>query len=232
MMEEGSIIQMRGLIKTPSNIQISAPSLTGKTHFVIKMIEDENYIFDQHIEHIFFCYNLDQEMYEPLKSNPKVTLFKGLPQEKQLSEWADKHKGIKICIFDDLGIQLQRSENLELAYNCVSVLSHHLQYTFIFILQNLFSKPLRHLSVNTHYFVLLPYVRDQNQIKILSRQLYAEKSNTFMKIYHDALSTSAIGDFQRGYLLVDAHPDNSTNKFRLYTNIFRSQYPIVAYMMT
>ena len=120
-------------------------------------------------------------------------------------------------MIDDLIHEVVHNKNMELLFTqgC-----HHRCVSVILITQNLFQqgKHARTIALNTWYMVLMQNVRDVSQVGILGRQLYPGKVKGFMKAYEDAL--------KQGYLLIDMSP-RGDNRYRLRTNIFPGQLPIV-----
>ena len=123
----------------------------------------------------------------------------------------------KLIIIDDLMHEVTRNKNMELLFTqgC-----HHRKISVIFITQNLYpgGKHARTIALNTSYMVLMKNLRDISQVGILSRQLYPGRSKGFVKAYEDALT--------HGYLLVDMSP-HVEDKYRLRTDIFPGEYPII-----
>ena len=229
-MNEGDFFKSRGLIKTPSNNLIAAASSGGKTSLLIKMLLHSKDVFDQEIEHIFFCYKVFQNQYEVLKNKGNITFLQRLPNVGDLENWNAKYKGQKICVLDDLSQEFLSKENLDFAEGCYSVYGHHFNITFFLLTQNLFTKNMRHLSLNSHYIFTTKYNRDMNQILTLARQIFPTKSHIFLKVYEDAIKSSEAVD-HRGYVMIDCHPATKSTDMRVYTNIIPTQYPIIGYVL-
>ena len=229
-MNEGDLWKSRGIIRMPSNTLIAAASNGGKTTLLIRLLLNAKHIFDHHVEHIFFCYKVDQKQYEPLKDKKNVTFIQGIPTESDLENWHRKYSGQKICILDDLSHEMLAKENLDFAERCFSVYGHHFQISWFWISQNLFTKNMRHISLNSHFIIVLKYNRDMNQIITLARQIFPTKINSFLKAYEDAIKSSEVVN-QRGYVIIDCHAATKTSDMRMYTNVTPQEYPMIGYVI-
>ena len=225
---EGSIWQTRGLYRTPGNALISGSTGTGKTVLLAKIISNMHQIFDTEIDHVLFCYKMKQPQYEPILNNPKITFFNGLPTEKTLRDMNQTHPGQKLCIFDDLTIELLPKDNIDFVEQLFTVFTHHLKFSVIMLVQIFFTKHLRHISLNVHYIILTKCARDSSQILTLARQVFPGKTKAFLEVYDDAMKSSSILG-NRPYIVIDCHPE-STN-MRIFTNIFKQEYPMIGYVI-
>ena len=82
--------------------------------------------------------------------------------------------------------------------------SHHRNLSVIYILQNLFGKGNRSISLNGHYLVL-----SKNP---LAKQMYPKQTDWFLKQYEEAVPRPF------GYLFVDLKP-STEDSCRLRTNV-------------
>ena len=225
---DGAIWQSRGIYRNPGNALISGSTGCGKTSLLIKMLLNMDDVFDSRIDHILFCYKIKQEQYEPIQNNPKITFYNGLPTEKMLRELHQMYPGQKLCIFDDLTIELLAKENISFTEQMFTVFAHHLKFSLIMLVQNFFTKHLRHISLNVHYIILTKCARDGSQILTLAKQIFPGKTKAFLEVYDDAMKSSSILG-NRPYIVIDCHPE-STN-MRVFTNIFKSEYPMIGYVI-
>ena len=224
---DGEVIRLRGLIKTPANILVAAPSQSGKSSLVKEIILNRDELFDCKTMHILYCYKIDQELYSPLKNQTDISFHEGVPTREMLEKISNKKEHV-IVVFDDLAHDLLSKENISFTETCFTVLGHHLNISYIMIAQNLFQKNLRHISINVHIFFVCNYIRDINQVFVLARQCFAHKASVFMDIYNDALKSSK-NDTLPSYIMLSCHPHSGP--IRLFTNILPFQRPIIAYVI-
>ena len=184
-------------------------------------------LFKEKPEHILYCYQEPQILFEELESQvSNISFKKGVPTETDLQELTSS-RNHTILILDDLMSQSHSSSFIE---HIFCVLSHRLRITVILLNQNTFyqGKNSRTISLQVHYFVLFPNNRDKTQIKTLARQISPGEVNAFMEIYNDAVSKPY------SYLIVDTAP-NSDQKHKFRTNIIpgksspasSSLYPVI-----
>jgi len=88
---------------------------------------------------------------------------------------------------------------------------HHRRLCIVLIVQNLFEKYLRTLSLNAQYLVIYKSVRGQQQVQYLGKQLGC--TQFLSEIYRDA----TVNPYS--YLLVDLHP-LTPDALRFRTNLF------------
>ena len=112
--------------------------------------------------------------------------------------------------------------NSEMAQKLFVQWCHHKGLSVIYITQNLYQKSMisRTIGLNCTYLCLFHNVRDQLRVTCLGKQMYPGKSRVFIEAYQD----STIKKF--GYLFIDLSPQ-SEHKFRLRTNIFSDEDPIL-----
>lgn len=227
---EGDHIEMGGFLKVPSNTIIAAPTGSGKTSLCIELIRHRNYIFESKFEKIILCYSIMQDSYKMLQGE-NVEFFQGVPDVGNLEEWSLKDGGKHVlCIFDDLANVMLTKSNIAFTEALFEKYGHHFLISNLFITQNIFNKSMRHISLNSHYFIILKYVRDLNQVNYLARQIFPDQSKSFMNAYNDAIQSSSNYDVIPPYVLVKCHPFDST--YQIFTNILPFQNPPILYILT
>ena len=83
----------------------------------------------------------------------QIVFYEGLPERENVHEWHGLYPQNKVIALDDL---LQRASASNDIVDLFCVLSSHMSYTVLFLVQNLFgdSKRLRTISLNAHYFII------------------------------------------------------------------------------
>ena len=175
----------------PFTCIVAGMTSSGKTVFVRRLLNNwKNVIsIDKKELKPLWCYGQMQNVYNEKLDNVVLNHFKGIPEMSDL-------KNIKpdILIIDDLMDEIG-SEVKDL----FTKISHHLNISVIFIVQNLFNqnKQMRTISLNSHYIIIMKGIRTSQQVEILGRQLYPGKSKKILEIFKLATSKPF------GYLLFD-----------------------------
>ena len=121
-------------------------------------------------------------------SRPPYTL----PDREKLHEWNKLCPKAKVIVLD---ILLQKASASNDIVDLFCVLSSHMYYTVLFLVQNLFgdSKRLRTISLNSHYFIIFKNPRHQQQVQILGSQIVPKQTDFFMSSYMKAVSSRSYG---------------------------------------
>ena len=137
---------------TPTSILLAGPTMSGKTTFVKKLLENANEMFTEPPSKIMFCFLAWQPALEKIKHMANVTLHEGLPDRSQITEFG-LEEGHKVIVFDDMMKYIVNDVNIQ---DYVTVASHHNNMTIILMSQNIFAqgKTARTISLNCHYIVL------------------------------------------------------------------------------
>jgi len=193
--------------KHPSTFLISGSTQSGKTRFVLRMLNAVRHdaFFEKPIRRILYCYGEYQPVFERYRSF--VNFHKGLPTNR--NKIFDGRRP-SLLIIDDL----MESIN-EFVANIFTKISHHRNLSVVYVCQNLFDKSKYHrtISLNSHYIVLLRNPRDMQPVAVLARQIFASDWRVATEAYREATRE------QYRYLLFDLHP-STEDRMRLRTNIF------------
>jgi hypothetical protein len=206
---------------TPTSILLAGPTMSGKTSFVIKLLENASLMFKEPPSQILFCYMAYQPSFEKLKTLSNLTLHEGLPEKTHITEFG-LEKGHKVVIFDDMMKYIVNDVNIQ---DYVTVSSHHNNMTIMLLSQNIFAQgqTARTISLNCHYIVLFNNKRDASQVRRLGSQIMPGKVPYFMDSFDKATSR------KYGYLLIDFSPQTD-KKYQLRTKIFPNEAPTVIYV--
>ena len=189
--------------KHPSTFLISGATQSGKTRFILRMLDSvrDGLFFDSSIARVWYCYGEYQPIFEKYKSF--VHFHKGLP-------------GPSASIFDGKRPSLLILDDLNaFVANIFTKISHHRDLSVVYVCQNLFDKSKYHrtISLNSHYIVLLRNPRDTQPVANLARQVFATDWHVAIEAYREATKEAY------NYLLFDLHP-STEDRLRLRTNIF------------
>lgn len=206
---------------TPSNIIVAARTGGGKTQLVYEILKKASVMFETAPQLIIYCFNVYQKpLFDQMKNEiGNIEFFEGLPARENLYEWNKTNNHHKIIVLDDL---LQKASTSNDIVDLFCVLSSHMNYTVLFLVQNVFgdSKKLRTISLNAHYFLIFKNQRHQAQVRILLSQILPGETTFFMDAYKKAVSRPY------GYLLIDIHPRGNPS-YVLRTNILAHECMIV-----
>jgi hypothetical protein len=203
----------------PTTVAIFGPTMSGKTHFVMKLIKNSKIMFVEPPEKIMYCYSAWQDNFEKLETDG-VEFHQGLPSLSTIEEWSGKKH--TLLILDDLAQALVDSKDVQ---HFVTVSCHHKKISVIWLMQNIYQqgKCARTISLNCQYIVLMNNKRDLNQINTLGRQIFPGKPNHLVDSYKKAMALKPYN-----HLLIDLDP-RSDVRFQLRTRIFPDQTPTIVY---
>ena len=201
----------------------SGATQSGKTTFVMKLLENASVMFQIPPTKIIYCYTEFQPVFDKaVRSIPNFILHEGLPERSDILEWShpDTHT---VMVLDDMMRRISKSED---ALHLITVTSHHRNCSVIYITQNLFEKGthFRSISLNIHVFVLMTNNRDKRQVATFGSQVYPGQIKFFMEAYEKAVGRLPAG----GYLVCDLSPF-TPKKYRLRTAIFPSDDVTIVY---
>jgi hypothetical protein len=205
----------------PSNICLYGATQSGKTSFVLRLIEHSDVMFTLVPQRILYCYGAWQSTYDKLTKSPNITMHEGVPSRGTIEEFSFDKKPT-ILIMDDLLADIVNNSEV---HHYVTVMSHHSNMTIIMLMQSIFPKGTyaRTISLNCHYMILFSNKRDRNQVKVLGSQLMPGRSPYFTDSYKKATSNAW------GYLVIDIHP-HSDSMFELRTWIFPDDQPLIVFV--
>ena len=129
--------------KTPFTCLVSGPSGSGKTQLVKRIIDNKASLINEDISKICWFFSEWQTIFDSL---PNVQFIHGPPSyDILINEKPD------LIIIDDLMNEIGR-----FIMDVFTKLSHHLNFSVILIVQNLFfnSPMMRTISLNSHYILL------------------------------------------------------------------------------
>lgn len=195
---------------------LSGPSMSGKTTFILKLLQHKHLIFDVPPKKVYWYYGVYQpKLHERLREG-NVILKEGLPTS------FDKIEPNSIIILDDLMNEISSSG--QSVTNLFTRVAHHKNCFVILVTQNLFQKgsDSRTQQLNAQYLVAFKNPRDSLQIRVLGSQMYPGKKHYLTSVFEDATSQP------HGYLLIDSHQETK-EEIRLRTKIFQDEAPMYAY---
>ena len=194
---------------------VSGPANGGKTSFVIRFIENAQYMFDTIPSRVYWFYGHEtaQQGYLTKKN---FVLYHGLPVNFDFCE------PNSIVVLDDL---MDRAGNHEGVTDLFTKAAHHKNLFVIFILQNLLPRDrnARTRALNSQYMVLFKTPRDGFQIDVLGRQIYPSKKHYLLDIYKEATEEP------HSYLFIDLY-QRTPELIRFRAKILPDEQPMYTYV--
>ena len=196
---------------TPLNVLLAGPSKSGKTLYVSKLIKHFSWLLDRPVKKIVFCYSLWQPAYDEMKRQHKnMEFYEGVPNSPfELFPLNDRPGFI---FFDDLMGELTDKENKKKMEHWFSRGSHHHDVSLCALIQNLFPKDMRTVSLNAHIIIYFPNPRDQLQLSTLARQAFPNHGDRIKRAY------MAIKDTPYHPLILDFQ-QKTPDEFRVRTGL-------------
>ena len=199
-------------LKSPFTAIIAGPTGSGKTRLLTSLISKASSVCYPPPQEIIYCYGVWQKAFDFVEG---VTFHEGMINIK---ETIPKDGVNRWVIVDDLMDEINgQTDDLYTKY------SHHLNISVFFVVQNLFRKQQRTMSLNTHYLFLFKNPRDSSFISHLARQIYPAKSKFLVESYQDATKRSY------SFLVIDLKQDTD-EKLRLIGDFDSADGIKVAYV--
>ena len=193
---------------------VVGPSHSGKTTFVLNLLEHRGVIFDCRPNRVIWCYGIYQH-----DLNTKLQQ-KGYHLSPNIINVSDIQP-FDIIVLDDL---LNESKNSQDVSAMFTKAAHHKPCFIIFIMQNLFpsGKESRTRSLNTHYYTIFKNPRDKSQVDFLARQILPRNPKALIEIFEAATERA------HSYLFLDLTQE-CPDEFRFRSNIFEK--PMIIYKL-
>ena len=198
-------------LKSPFTAIVSGPTGAGKSKMLQRLIAHASELSVPPPEEIHYCYGvwqpLFEEMHEVIFHEGFIDVMETIPRDGK-NRW---------MIIDDI-----MDENNGDTDSLYTKYSHHLNISVFFVVQNLFKKQLRTMSLNTHYLFLFKNPRDSAFISHLAQQVYPMQSKFLIESYQDATKKPY------SYLLLDLK-QNTDERVRVIGNFFSETETMTCY---
>ena len=207
-------------LSTPISCLVAGPTMSGKSRFIYKLLQNQAHIFDKQFVKIYYCYAIDQPLFMDMKKNmPKIVFYQGIPDMTLITSWSKE--GSVMLVFDDFQEQISNSKE---ASDLLLAGTHHLGVSSIIVYQNLYpkNKYARNIALNTQVYLMLKNRRNMDQLSTFGRQILPGKCPAFNAICVDAFD-------KYGYLMVVTDPRLQHTDLMLRTNIFPEDGPTIVY---
>lgn len=201
----------------PTTISVTGPSQAGKSQYVIKILQNLNFLMTSCPSQIIWAYGVknQKQIDQILEINPDVEFVEGVPDKNMFCD----HDTDSLVILDDLMDEIGKNSGISKLF---TMDSHHCNTSVISILHNLFNqeKFSRTMSLNTHYSILFPNKRDKSQFTRLNAQIFP----THPRFLQSALALASQEPFNP--VILDMHPE-TPESLSLISGILPDQIPTV-----
>ena len=111
------------------NALIVAPTKSGKTTFVYKVLLNLEGMFQEPPKKIYYCYGVYQDLFDEMKNQlgEKIEFVNHCPDKNTLEKWHNEEPEAKFLIFDDM---LQTLSQDPLVSEIFCKYSHHKNLIF------------------------------------------------------------------------------------------------------
>jgi len=194
---------------------VCGPHTSGKTVFILQLIDAAREVFDIPPTKVFWCYGQRTALHEQLKSR-NFNMIQGIPPN------FDFVTPNSLVMLDDLMVEGGNNANVT---NLFIKGAHHVPCFVICTSQNIFAKGAenRNRQLNTQYLVLFKNTRDVRQIQYLENQMYPHSKHFLVKAYQDATAKPYT------YLFLDSHQITPATA-RVRARILPSQRPMTVFV--
>jgi len=165
-------------LKSPSTVMVSGPTGSGKTVLLSRLIRMSQEVSDPPPKEIIYCYGVWQKKFEELEG--MVRFHEGMINVQADIPSDGEHRWL---IIDDLMDEVGGKDTTNALF---TKFSHHMNITVFFVVQNLFMKANRTVSVNSHYFFLFKNPRDATTVGNLAKQAFPGKVAAVQEVFADA----------------------------------------------
>ncbi len=206
--QELNVSENFGKIACPSRLVIAGPTMSGKSTFALKLIENRSHVYTHNFSRILYALpegtlHLHKDFLDSLRNACKnIEIVEGIPNIEEFHLATDKNSH-KLLILDDLMVKAFVSSDV---LDLVTRTSHHSNISVVIITQSMFLPAKHRLTLirNCSEKVIFHDKIDQMQLSILSRQIFPSKPNflqqCFEFIYKNTDKTAL------KYVLLDASP--------------------------
>ena len=193
---------------------VVGPSHSGKTTFVMQLLDRRHELFDRIPKRVLWCYGVYQHDLNAELQNRGFLLHRDIIAESDIQPY-------DIVVLDDL---ISESKNSQDVTSMFTRAAHHKPCFIIFIMQNLFppGREARTRSLNTHYYAIFKNPRDKSQVEFLARQIVPRNPKALIEVFEAATEKP------HSYLFLDLTQE-CPDQFRFRSNLFDK--PIVIYQV-
>lgn len=203
-----------GRFQFPFSAVCTGPSLSGKTSFLIKLLDRTQDLISEKIDCVIWFYGIKTPTLKYLESKYNKFWFRceqGIPDTEYLEQYVPLGKKA-LFILDDLA---QEAANSPLVCKLLNNYVHHKNIAVFLVLQDLFCPGKYRVSFlkTIHYLVLFNNPLNHSVAKITAQRFMPYNVKAFIEVYDEIFKQPY------SYLLLDGH-QKTANILRIRTDIF------------
>ena len=210
--------------KCPFALAISGPSMAGKSHFILKLLQNHEVMFTAKFQRVIYCQpasliHRSNSYFSSIKAIfPFAELVGGLPSVSKLNLDITGSPPALLIIDDLQSDFLNSGDMLEM----LTAQINHFQLNCIFTLQSYYAKSKfgKSLLRNVTYKCFFLNRLDRRELKYISMEI-APNSPSFMESNFNFLYENFPRYSQ--YILIDGHFASSAPQLYVRSNIFPSK---------
>ena len=194
---------------------------SGKTYFIMKLIDNDYYMLNKEIHKILYFYNILNDAIRLIGKRPRVTLIQGFSME-YIRNWPEGQR-LWIIIDDHLVKKIYH----EIA-DLFAVQSNGKDISVTLLTQNLYTKSgnagnfNREIMINRNYAVFMKCKADDNQIKNTAKSIHLSY-HTFMAAYYEATGYKMGEDYGKVSNIAETEEEKKKNAHK-YLFFSSTQY--------
>ena len=156
---------------------VAGPTGSGKTVKIMQLIDNAETISNPSPVEIIYCYGAWQKTFDAYVG--RVRFHEGVIDVETLPD----DGRLRWLVLDDLMETVMKRDG---SSDLFTKHSHHKNLSVIFVVQNLFHKNIRTVSINSQYILLAKSPRDASSITNLAKQAFPGRIKYVMDAYADA----------------------------------------------
>ena len=206
--------------RVPGSMQIVGPTLSGKTTWLSKLIQDAATYFrddtgeSARFQQALYCYGSSwQPMFTGMQQDMGVTFHPGIPTIPWEEVFPPEQRP-SLLVLDDL---MRETVDSDQVMDLLSKKAHHLNLFVIVVTQNLYALGKHSVGMNRNYqyTILFRNPADTRYIKTLGQRWMGD-AKRFTPLYERATT------LPYGYLVVDHHPQ-TPEEIRFRFNVLKDE---------
>lgn len=194
-------------LKAPFTAVISGPTGCGKTQLLFRLISDSVNVCNKPPHEVIYCYGAWQEAFDNVSG---VTFHEGMIDISTDIPNDNLHRWL---IIDDL---MSDDSSMKHINDIFTKGSHHRNISVFFVLQNLFYKNVRTISLNAQYFFLFKNPRDGMAVTNLAKQSFPSR----IKFVRESFELATEKPYS--HLMIDFRQETDS-QLRLVSNFASSE---------
>ena len=209
--------------RNPCTFILAGASQSGKTTFCLNVLRNIDTLFrnPKCAQNVLYYYKEWQDAYNNILDENIIKEW--IPKLPTIPDIKDRtflfqETGGSVIIVDDFQNELTNDVT-----NLFTTYAHHTNSVVIILIQNLFAKNYRDISLNSTYLVLFKNVRDKSQVVNYLKQYQPRKSKWLSEAFQECTKPPY------SYMLFD-HEQNQKEFLRVRGDVIPDGKPMTCWM--